>query len=60
MHKLVSRLVINNKYIYIFEPNVEPHPNLIEKFEPEPNLMLAEPEPELKPCDLALKFHILQ
>ena len=46
------RLVINNKcvYIYIYEPNVEPHPNLIEKFEPEPNLMLAEPEPE--PCDL--------
>ena len=39
-------------YIYIVEPIVEPHPNLIGIFEPEPNLILAEPEPEPKPCDL--------
>ena len=35
------------------EPNVEPHPNLMEKFKPESNLILAEPEPE--PCDFYRK-----
>ena len=38
-------------YTYIVEPIVKHHPYLIGKFEPEPNLTLAEPEPE--PCDLA-------
>ena len=44
-------------YIYIVEPIVEPHPNLIGKFEPEPNLILAEPEPELESCDLG-DYHV--
>ena len=39
--------------IYSGKPNVEPHPNLIEKFEPESNLKVAEP----KPCDIALHSH---
>ena len=47
--KLVKGEYMKKVYIYINEPNVEPHLNLIEKFEPEPNLMLAEP----KLCDLA-------
>ena len=38
--------------MYIAEPNDEPHPNLIEKFEPESNLKVAEPEPESEPCDI--------
>jgi hypothetical protein len=40
--------------MYIVEPEVEPHPNLIRKFEPESNLILAEPELEPEPCDIAL------
>ena len=31
----------------------EPMPNLIEKFEPESNLKVAELKPEPKPCDIA-------
>ena len=31
----------------------EPMPNPIEKFEPESNLKLAEPENEPEPCDIA-------
>ena len=44
--KLVKGEYMKKVYIYI----VEPHPNLIGKFKPELNLILAEPEPE--PCDL--------
>ena len=36
--------------MYIAEPNDEPHPNLIEKFEPESNLKVVEPELEPEPC----------
>ena len=43
-------------YIYIDEPIVEPHLNLIKKFEPELNLILAEPEPE--PCDIAMHYFL--
>jgi hypothetical protein len=39
--------------MYIVEPEVEPHPNLIRKFELESNLILAEPELEPEPCDIA-------
>ena len=39
-------------YIYIVKPIVKPHPNLIGIFEPEPNLILAGPEPEPESCDL--------
>ena len=45
--KLVKGEYMNKVYIYIVEPIVEPHPNLIGKFEPEPNLILAEPNPNL-------------
>ena len=38
--------------MYIVEPEVEPHSNLIRKFEPESNLILAEPELEPEPCDI--------
>ena len=38
--------------MHIVEPNAEPHPNLIEKFEFELNLNLVELEFEPKPCDL--------
>ena len=44
-------------YIYIVEPIVEPHPNLIGKFEPEPNLILAKPEPEPELCDLGCGYN---
>lgn len=29
--------------MYIVEPNVEPHPNLIGKFEPESDFIIARP-----------------
>ena len=48
--KLVKGEYMKKVYIYIVVPIVEPHLNLIGKFEPEPNLILAEPEP----CDLGL------
>ena len=38
--------------IYIAEPKVEPHPNLIGKFEPKSNLIFVKPELEPEPCDL--------
>lgn len=37
------------------EPNGEPHPNRIRKFEFEPNLILAEPELEPEPRDITYK-----
>ena len=43
--------------MYIVEPEVEPHPNLIRKFEPESNLILAEPELEPEPCDIGNNIH---
>ena len=48
--KLVKGEYMKKVYIYI----VEPHSNLIGKFELEPSLILAEPEPEPEPepCDL--------
>jgi hypothetical protein len=36
----------------IDELNGKPHPNLIEKFKFEPNLIVSKPELEPKPCDL--------
>jgi hypothetical protein len=42
--------------MYIDEPNVEPYPNLIEKFEFESNFILAESELEPKPCDLGQRI----
>jgi hypothetical protein len=38
--------------IFIAEPKVEPHSNLIGKFEPESNLIVVELELEPEPCDL--------
>ena len=38
--------------MYIEEPYVEPHPNLIQNSEPESNLKVAEPEFEPEPCDI--------
>ena len=52
--KLVKGEYMKKVFIYIVEPIVEPHPNLIGKFEPEPNLILAEPEPKPEPCVLGL------
>ena len=46
--KLVKGEYMKKVYIYI----IEPHPNLIGKFEPKPNLILTEPEPEPELCDL--------
>ena len=34
------------------KPKVEPHPNLIGKFEPESKLIVAQHELEPEPCDL--------
>jgi len=34
------------------EPNDEPYPNLITKFEFESNFIVAEPKLELEPCDI--------
>jgi hypothetical protein len=45
--------------MYIVEPEVEPHLNLIRKFEPESNLILAEPELEPKPCDIAYRGEVV-
>ena len=50
--KLVKGEYMKKVYIYIVEPIVEPHPNLIEIFEPKPMLILAELEPKPEPCDL--------
>ena len=40
-------------YIYIVELNVEPHTNLIGKFEFKSNLIVSELEFEPEPCDIA-------
>ena len=52
--KLVNGEYMKKVYIYIVEPIVEPHPNLIGKFEPEPSLILAAPKPE--PCVLGCLY----
>ena len=39
--------------MYINEPNVEPHPNFIRKFQPELNFKVAQPELKPQPCDIA-------
>ena len=42
--------------MYIDEPNRETYPNPIKKFEFKPNLIIAEPELKLEPCDIGTKY----